>query len=89
MRVGDGPFTYGFSPVDEQVQVYLDLLAQTVAMGAHAFGVVEGKVERWADKRLSQTREQQTEVGVDFGGRAHGTAQVVAHALLVDDDGGR
>jgi len=89
VRVGDGAFPDGFCPVDEQVQVYLDLLAQAVAMGAHAFGVIEGKVERWADKGLSQTREQQTKVGVDFGGRADSAAQVVAHALLVDDDSGR
>jgi hypothetical protein len=73
----------GFFPVQEQLKVDPCLLAQAVAVLAHALGVVEGKQERGSQIWRAEAREQEPQVGVHFGGGSYGAAEVGAHLLLV------
>jgi hypothetical protein len=74
-----------FGGVDEVVGDDAQLLAETIALAAHAVGVVEREGFRVADVRLAHAREEQPQQRVDVGDRADRGVRAAAEPLLVHD----
>ena len=87
--MADGALLDAPVEVEQLVDVDRDALAEALAGGAHAVGMVEREAVRPAGERPSAAREEHPQVGVDLGDRADGAAAASSQALLVDHDAGR
>ena len=86
--MADGALLDAPVEVEQLVDVDCDALAEALAGGAHAVGMIEREAVRPVDERSAAAREEHPQVGVDLGDRADGAAAAGPEALLVDDDAG-
>ena len=86
--MADGALLDALVEVKQLVDVDRDALAEALAGGAHAVGMVEREAVRPAGERPAAAREEHPQVGVDLGDRADGAAAASSQALLVDHDAG-
>ena len=71
--VADGALLDAPVEVEQLVDVDCDALAEALAGGAHAVGMIEREAVRPADERPAAAREEHPQVGVDLEGRPAGT----------------
>ena len=86
--MADGAFLDAPVEVEQLVDSDGDALAEALAGGTHAIGMIEREPVRPADERPAAAGEEHPQVGVDLGDGADGAAAAGSEALLVDHDAG-